>query len=482
VLNYVPSPTAQRFLDSRAYVKIFQGPVGGGKSTAALMELIQRSVNQQPWNNKRRTKHIILRNTLQQLKSTVKPLIDEWLVEKVQGSLGAWKLTDNTFEMRFALPDGTEVHSDLILLPADTPDDVRRLLSVEVSSAWVEEAREVDPEVFSGLQGRVARWPPRSAGGGTYPGLICSTNPPPMGTWWQQVISEPPKKWEVFLQPPALLDDGQINPDAENLEHLDPEYYDNLTAGKSDDWIDVYLKNKFGAGGFGQPVFRQTFRRDFHISKLPLKPVSLGNAPLIVGMDNGLEAAAVVGQQDARGRVNILAEAFVPDKVTMGVEKFLDSILIPRLRAKFPSVRNEHYLFVVDPACFQRSQVNEVTIAQSIMSRGYRVVKAPTGASQGEVERRIGAVEGLLSRSIDGGPGLLIDPQCVHLAQALDWGYRNKKLANGQQKAEPEKNHFSHIADALQYFCLHYNVQIHPATAMFRPARREVKTAKYAWV
>lgn len=487
MLKYLPSPTAQRFLDSRAYVKIFMGPVGGGKSTAALMELVHRSINQQAFNGKRRTKHMIVRNTLQQLKSTVKPLIDEWLIEKVGGAIGDWRLTDNTFEMRFALPDGTEVHSDFILLPADTPQDVRRLLSVEVSDAWLEEAREIDPEVFSGVQGRCARWPNVESGGVTYPGIICSTNPPPMGTWWQEVISEPPRKWEVFLQPPALLDDGQLNvgqiegvPAAENIQYLDPDYYDNLTAGKTDDWIDVYLKNKFGAGGFGQPVFRQTFRRDFHISKAPLSAVSIGNAPIIIGLDNGLQAAAVVGQQDARGRVNILAEAFVPDGVTMGVEKFFDSILIPLLRARFPRIGTQHYLVVADPACFQRSQANEVTIAMGVQARGYQCIRAP-GTGNNDPERRIGAVEGLLMRSIDGGAGLLLDPSCQHLARALEWGYRNKKLANGQQKAEPEKNHFSHIADALQYFAMHFNTQFHPASSMFRTQKRQVKSVKYAY-
>lgn len=477
MLDFLPSPTAQRFLDSRAYVKIFMGPVGGGKSTAALFELFSRSIAQAPWKGVRRTKHIILRNTLQQLKSTVKPLIDQWLVHAPATPLGSWRLTDNTFDMRFNLPDGTHVHSEFLMMPADTPDDVRRLLSLEASDAWVEEAREVDSEVFSGLQGRVSRFPNRASGGVTYPGLICSTNPPPMGTWWQQMMSQPPERWEVFMQPPALLDDGSLNPEAENVEHLDPDYYNNLTAGKTDDWIDVYLKNKFGAGGFGQPVFRQTFRRDFHVAKLPLRAVLTSNSPIVVGMDNGLTAAAVIGQQDARGRVNILAEAFVPKDVTMGVEKFLDSILVPRLRAMFPQVRNEHFLFVVDPACFQRSQVNEVTIAQAINSRKFRAVRASTN----QLERRISAVEGLLMRAIDGGPGLLIDPGCAHLAQALDWGYRNKRLVSGEQKAEPEKNHFSHIADALQYLALHYNVQLHDGIAMFRPQRREIKRVNYLY-
>lgn len=477
MLNYSPGETGEKFLGSKAFVKIIYGPVGGGKSTVALFELFQRSINQKPFNGIRRTKHIILRNTLQQLKSTVKPLIDQWLVTAVEGKLGAWKVTDNTFEMRFNLSDGTFVHSDFILIAADTPDDVRRLLSLEASDAWVEEAREVDPEIFSGLQGRVARFPNRASGGVTYPGLICSTNPPPMGTWWQQQMSEPPKKWEVFAQPPALLDDGALNPDAENLEHLDPDYYDNLISGKTDDWIDVYLKNKFGAGGFGMPVFKSTFRRKFHVSETELKPIVLTNNPLIVGMDNGLTAAAVIMQQDARGRVNVLDECFVPKDHTMGVERFLDSMLVPMLRNRYPA-RPENVLFVVDPACFQRSQVNEVTIAQAIQSRGFRVMKAASN----DPEKRIGAVEGLLARAVDAGPGLLISSTCGHLAQALDWGYRNKRMANGETIATPEKNHFSHIADAFQYGCMHYNVQFDPAATMFKAHRREVKRVSFDYV
>lgn len=476
MLNYSPGETGKAFIASKAFVKIIYGPVGGGKSTVALFELFKRSIEQVPHNNVRRTKHIIMRNTLQQLKSTVKPLIDQWLVTAVDGQLGSWRLTDNTFEMKFHLDDGTDVFSEFILIAADTPDDVRRLLSLEASDAWVEEAREIDPEVFSGLQGRVARFPNRASGGVTYPGLICSTNPPPMGSWWQQQMSEPPKKWAVFAQPPALLDDGSLNPEAENLQNLDPEYYDNLVSGKTDDWIDVYLKNKFGAGGFGQPVFKATFRRPFHVAHSPLMPVMTTSFPIIVGMDNGLTAAAVIGQQDARGRVNVLDECFVPKNMTMGVERFMDSLLVPLLRNKYPT-RPENVLFVLDPACFQRSQVNEATIAQAVQVRGFRVLKAASN----DPEKRIGAVEGLLTRSVDGGPGLLISPTCAHLVQALDWGYRNKTMASGETTATPEKNHFSHIADAMQYFCMHYNVQFDPAATMFKPQRREVKRVNFAY-
>lgn len=476
MLNYKPGPVGAKFLASKAKVKLICGPVGGGKSTVALMELVRRAVQQAPHNGVRRTKAIIVRNTMAQLKSTVKPLIDQWLVTAVNGQLGSWRLTDNTFEMKFALPDGTTVHSELVMMPADTPDDVRRLLSLECSYAWGEECRELDPEVVESLEGRCNRFPNRASGGVSEPGVIFSTNPPPMGTYWQEFMANPPKKAEIFMQPPALLEDGTVNPEAENLENLAPDYYATLCEGKTTGWIDVFLKNKFGSGGFGNPIFKSTFRMDFHKSKENLAAIPQSINPLIIGMDNGLTAAAVIGQQDMRGRVNILDECYVPEGESMGVESFLDRLLIPKLRNEWP-VPFARIVFVVDPACFQRSQVNEKTIAQAIQQRGFQVVKAATN----DPEKRINAVEGLLSRQIDGGPAMAISPKAQWLLQALDWGYRYRKTAAGISTLTPEKNHHSHIADALQYLCLHYNIQLDPGVAMFRAKAREVQKATYFW-
>lgn len=477
MLNYTPGPTGQRFLDSRAFVKLICGPVGGGKSTVALMDLVGRAVTQAPFDNIRRTKFIILRNTIAQLKATVKPMMDTWMVTMTKGTMGQWRLTENVFEARFRLPDGTVVHSEFILMAADTPDDVRRLLSLEASAAWVEECREVDADVFAGLQGRVNRFPSRIAGGVTQPGVICSTNPPPVGGFWHTLMTKPEKGVEIFLQPPALLDDGSLNPDAENLANLAPDYYDNLVAGKTEDWINVYLKNQFGAGDLGQPVYKGTFRKAFHVSDKPLNAVVQTLHPLVIGMDNGLTAAAAIGQQDARGRVNILGESYVPDGETMGVETFLDRLLIPRLRADFARFRPENIVFVLDPACFQRSQVDEKTIAAAVMQRGYQVVKACTN----DPERRIQAVEQLLTRSIDGGPGFLIDPSCTHIANTMEWGYRYRKPASGLTTALVEKNHYSHCGDAVQYLSLHYNVQADGGMYARRTRARTVVPAQYAY-
>ena len=477
MLDYCAGPTGQNFLDSRKFVKGIMGPIGSGKSTVAIMDLLQRAIMQKPFNNIRRTKFGLMRNTQAQLKATVKPLLDTWFVTMTNGTMGQWRLADGIFEARFKLHDDTIVHSEFCLLAADTPDDVRRLLSLELSAAWVEESREIDSEVFQGLQGRVNRYPSRIAGGVTYPGLIFSTNPPPLGSFWHETISNPPKNTAIFIQPPALLEDGQLNPERENKENLAPDYYDNVLEGKTEGWTDVYLKNQYGAGDYGKPVYRSSFKKSFHVSDVPLMAIPQSTAPLLVGMDNGLQAAATIGQQDARGRVNILADCYVPEDTTMGVEKFMDTLLVPLLRKDFPNFRAENVLFVLDPACFQRSQSDEKTIAMVVQARGYTVIKASTN----DPEKRVGAVEGLLVRQIDGKAGLLIDPKCTHLINAMEWGYRYKKSASGQGTLTFDKNHFSHQAESGQYFALHYNAVMDGRGYGSQQKARPVAKRSYAY-
>jgi len=478
-IDYIPSLTGENFFASRKFVKLAMGPVGGGKSTMALMDIVQRSFMQEPFDGVRYTKHLIVRNTLAQLKSTVKPIIDTWLVTMPRNTMGDWQLTDHTFMLRCKLPDDTVVQSDFLMMPADTPEDVRRLLSLEVSDAWIEEGREIVQEIVDGVTGRVGRYPSMAMGGCTYPGLVISTNPPPLGGFWHEKITSPPGNWEIFVQPPALLEDGSVNPEADNLDHLPADYYANIMDGKTKEWIDVYLKNEFGEGNAGKAVYRETFRKEFHVAKNRLMAVPQSVNRLIVGCDNGLTAAAGIMQRDMRGRVNLLATASVPEGITMGFETFLDRILIPKLTAEFPMFRRENVIFVGDPAIAQRSQIDEKTIEQAIRQRGYTVYLAPTN----DPERRVQSVETLLNLSIDGGPGFLIDPTCTEAINGFGWGYRYKKAPEGIITTQIEKNHFSHLGDAIQYGCLFYTGVTAPgARHSMRPPARPVKPAPRPYV
>lgn len=482
-MKFTPSPTGQAFISDRSYIKLIMGPVGGGKSTVCLFDLMARAHAQEPFSGTRRTKFAILRNTAAQLKSTVKPLIDEWFVtlptELGGAPYGSWRLTDNTFEIQAALQDGTRLHTELCLMAADTPDDVRRLLSLQLSAAWVEESREIDEEVFKGLLGRVDRFPTKVAGGVTYPGVICSTNAPAVNSFWHGFITAPPPNVKVFIQPPAVIGDDPpaVNPEAENLLYLSESYYPNLLSANTDEWCDVYLRNQFGVGNAGQAVYRSTFKRAFHVAKDALIATPATDRPLLVGMDNGLQAAAAVLQQDVRGRVNVLSECYVPKDTTMGVEAFLDRLLVPHLTAKYPT-RRDAFLFVLDPACFQRSQVNEATIAQAVQTRGYKAIKASTN----DPGKRQDAMEGLLSRQIDGKAGMLLDPSCTHLADGLEWGFRYKRSTNGEPSTTRDKTHHSHLVEAAEYAALHLNARISPTYTHLLRSAQPVKAVNFTYV
>ena len=67
----VAPPTIAKFAQSDALVRCLVGPVGSGKTMGTIMELLRRTVDQAPFEGVRRTRFVCVRNTLQQLRSTV---------------------------------------------------------------------------------------------------------------------------------------------------------------------------------------------------------------------------------------------------------------------------------------------------------------------------------------------------------------------------------------------------------------------------
>jgi len=161
------------------------------------------------------------------------------------------------------------------------------------------------------------------------------------------------------------------------------------------------------------------------------------------------------------------------------VESFLDRILIPKLVSVYPGLRRDNVIFSVDPACYHRSQLNERTIAQAIMARGFRCFPAPTN----DPERRIQSVEGLLARQVDGGPGFVFDEEnCPHCINSMEWGFRWKKKPEGIVSTEVEKNHWSHIGDGIQYGAMFYNVHGAIGTVFNgRPTVRKIRPVPYMY-
>lgn len=447
VINYTAPPTCARFMKSQSFGRLIAGPVGSGKTTACLFELFRRACEQEPApDGLRYTRMAIVRQTLKQLKDTVLKDVTTWLE-----GIAEYKVSENTIHVRIG-----DVRSEWLLIPLDTPEDQRRLLSMQLTMAWMSEAIEMDVGIISPLAGRLGRYPGPNLGGASFFGLIADTNMPSEGSEWHKFMTEPPADWEIFIQP------GGMDENAENLEWLTqtPEtlrlpvtsearraqgrtYYERFIRSNSADWCKRYVHAKYGDDPSGSAVFRESFKQSFHVID-GVEPVS--SYPLIVGQDFGRDPCSVICQLDHRGRLLVLEEVIAED---IGLELHIERSLRPALNSM--RFLGRPIAIVGDPAGRQRSSIYEETTFDVLKRSGFMAFPAPTN----DLDPRLRAIEAFLLAQRDGGPAILIDrDRCPTIVRALGGGYRYAKTRAGVRKPTPDKNQFSHIMDALQYAAL----------------------------
>lgn len=443
-LNFVTPPTIGKFMLDTSFVRLIMGPVGSGKSAGCFMELLRRARLQEPnAQGVRQTRMAIIRNTLQQLKQTCLADILLWLAP-----ICTYKVSDSTIYIRFPLPDGTKVESDWMLIPLDTKQDQQRLLSLNLTGAWVSEFREIEPSLIDALSGRLGRFPSKAIAKPTWHGIVAETNPPDEDSeWYTKLEVDRPPGWAFYRQP------GGMDPDAENLENLPtlPDgttYYENLIRNNNSDWCDIHVHANYGKSLSGQAVFRASFKPDFHIVKAEdLEKPSLAS-PLMIAQDFGRTPASLIGQIDSRGRLVVYDEITSED---MGIEQFATTMLRPLLYEKYSG----YSMFMVgDPKGRDKSQVNEDSPFDVLKRLGFEIYPASTN----NIDSRLRAVEGLLLHQFDGGPQLMISNNCHQLCQAMKFWYRYRRKTTGMLEDKPEKTHpWSDLADCLQYMALSTN-------------------------
>ncbi len=447
-INYTASPTVGRFMQSAAFGRLIAGPVGSGKTIGCIFELFRRSCEQAPApDGFRYTRWAIVRQTLKQLKDTVLKDITSWL-----DGIAAYKVSDNTIYIQMG-----DVRSEWILIPLDSPEDQRRLLSMQLTGAWMSEAIEMDVGLVDALAGRLGRYPSAQLGGATWFGMIADTNMPTEGSDWHKFMdSNTPPDWQSFIQP------GGLEPTAENLnwltqtnetlklpiDHPDRiaqgrKYYERLARGHGTDWVRRYVHAQYGNDPSGTAVFRETFNRSFHVAEDVLVPRS---SPLIIGQDFGRDPCSVICQLDHKGRLLVLQEVIAED---IGLEMHLEKMLRPTLM-------HERYLgrpiaMVGDPSGVSKSSIYEETTFDVLKRLGFNAFPAPTN----DIDPRLRAIEAFLMGQRDGGPAIIFDrDRCPVLIRAMAGGYRYAKTKAGVRKPLPDKNEYSHVIDALQYAAL----------------------------
>lgn len=396
------------------------------------MELLRVACEQEPdpEDGVRRTRMLIVRNTFSQLKTTCLVSIMQML-----RPIAEWRPSDSTVRIRFG-----DVESDWIMLPLDSDQNIQKLLSLELTFAWVSEAREIDPELVKNALSRCGRFPAVSHGGATRYGLIAESNSFRTDSPWYPLLEEElPANWEFFKQ------SGAMDPEADWLQYLPPDYYTDLIESNTPEWVDQYVHNNYGESLDGQAVYKHSYSRDFHVAKSTLTPIP--TLPICVGMDFARWPAAVITQMDPRGRLLVLAEL---QHENLGVEAFTNEFVMPMLASsRFRAC--PHYI-VGDPSGVSRSQIGEESVFDALRRLGLPAYPAMTN----NIQPRLRAVEKFLLQQRDGAAAMLIDPSCEILIQGFQSRYRFKKRQDGfVDDTKPDKQRpWADVHDALQYACL----------------------------
>lgn len=199
---------------SGAFVRVLMGPVGSGKTTAIIMEVLRRAIEQAPGpDGMRRTRWAVVRTTLSQLKMTILLDMLSWFRQ-----IAEYKVSEQLLTLRF-----NDVVAEVYFIPLEDEEDQKRLLSMQLTGAVINECTELSVDLVSAIAGRCGRYPSKANGGPSWFGIVADCNAPVEGSdWWKMFEQERPHDWMLFKQPSGL------SPYAENLENLPDGYYDRL--------------------------------------------------------------------------------------------------------------------------------------------------------------------------------------------------------------------------------------------------------------
>lgn len=434
VKHYKASKTVREFILSDQFVSLIVGPIASGKSLGAIIKWQKLIHEQEPSaDGMRYTRTVVVRNTYNELRDTTIKTFQGWFGDTLKFNWG--NMT--------ALYQHGDVHAEILFRSLDKPSDMSKLLSLEITYAYLNELRELPREALENVTSRLGRYPAVSSGtGATKPCAWADSNACDNEHWmYKKFLENRPDNHSLFLQPPAILEDGTVNPEAENLDNLPYEYYRGFIKGKSQDWIDVMIRCKFIPLSHGKPVYTEYNDRIHCVDKDNIQPPDI-KRNLVIGGDNGRTSAIVIGQVDTFGRLVVFDEIISND---IGSAEF-GTIVAEYLKMNYDGFKHEIFL---DPAANSRTQLDDRTQVMVWRNCGLNVRTASTNKPTTVIE----AVKKKMNTITQGYPSLVISSKCSHLRKALNGSYQYKRInVSGERYSEaPDKNSYSHVADALAY-------------------------------
>lgn len=429
--TYAANPTASRFHESVAKTKVLWGPLGTGKSSAALMEwVLQCSESVIPLRG------VVIRSSYRELMDTTKKTIEDWFGKPGMDIL-EWRHNDAEFKFTLPSPHGDPLTHTLMFRSIGRVEETSKLTSMELAFAWLEEC--VPAYATNGTMGaglakgvyEVAFSRLRQKDSHRYT-IVCTANPPNKSHWFYKTFIEPPTEQLEASGVAVFYQDNK-----ENAQHLPANYYDDMRRVLDPDLVRRFVDGEVLALYDGERVFPEC-NESWHVTDKVLDPDP--RYPLILGFDWGLTPATLITQVvDGQWRWIYEVQSF-----NMAADQHCE-----RLRDIVQDgFRGYEVRCWGDPAGSERSQADASSAFQVARSFGFEV----QGGAFDWPTRRESVKQRLLRTNWKGEPALLISrADCSIAAEAMLGGYRYPKSADGRIGHRPIKNHFSHIMDAAQY-------------------------------
>lgn len=505
--NYEASPVAWAFRQDRSFASFIIGPVGSGKTVPSLQRIkevaLEQEASKDGW---RKSRFAIVRNTMPELRGTTSITYGQVYPASKWGEI-VWRSPATAYLRSLE----RKIEAEVNFIALDKPQDVRKLLSMELTAAKFNEVREIPKSVVTRMTERVGRFGLNERPT-TWSGIWGDTNPPDADHWlYQWHYKETPAGFRFFKQPPGVLEVNQIDGGVEIIDENFPEYqgrrfnratvlvwrgngtrlvdcpvdvmhaagrtwivnpwmentvalsrldlnanplgagsyYGRSLAGKSLDEIRSYLQGVYTFVADGRRVVPQYNDEVHSRDHVPI----LEDAPILIGADIGggtLQPSAILFQKHPRGTYLIHREVVCFD---MGVKRF-GELVAAALVEHFPRHVERRLVGTGwgDPAGGKRDEIFETKSFDFLRREfGINLQPAPTQ----DIKLRYTAIQAACERLIDGQPGFILSRKgCPTLRKGLlgAWFFKRMKTTNEERYNDtPAKTDASHVCDGTGY-------------------------------
>lgn len=460
-------PVAAASLRAWGPVNLLKGPPGSAKTSNFIFKALAGTLMQNPYpDGVRRARLWLLAIDYRRLWGNFIPSVFEWIPQHDPENGVVWVgarggPAQQTITMQD--PRGQQAVLEVLYeaVGDDWSDEALEALVAGKQTTWVwfNEWQNFPEVAWSKVGPRVGRFPRRADAIPVAPGMWGDLNAGIVESWQHKLWTSGKFKPGVHLfdQPGAFDKDASGKRIAENLHNLPEGYYEQMMLTMPEHEIERKIHNRWGRRLDGEPVFN--FDDRALVAQLPLQPDY--RRPLLYGVDAGLDPAIVFGQRMADGQLRRLQEV-VAIRHGVGPKRFGEAVRAMLESARFaPFFQAKNVRGYGDPAAFHGNDKEDPDDAHWMdrfaQAAGLTGEMRPRPAPTNLPTPRQQAVRDTLAVE-EGVPRGLFDPEGVPtLRRAYNGGYRFRKLkvvGTERYDPEPDKNEYSHVADADQYLAL----------------------------